>query len=64
MRLEGLGKLEILIHLIGSRTRDLPACRLVPQPLRNVELINYLKAQQVSLRICKLVTNLEAIRFP
>jgi hypothetical protein len=29
MRLEGLGK---FIRLIGSRTRDLPACRIVPRP--------------------------------
>jgi hypothetical protein len=31
---EGLGKLKEFIHLIGSRTRDLPACSIVPQPLR------------------------------
>jgi hypothetical protein len=33
MRLEMLGKLE-KIHLIGTRSRDLPVCSLVPQPLR------------------------------
>jgi hypothetical protein len=32
MRLEGLGKLKKKIHLIGTRTRDLPACSIVPQP--------------------------------
>jgi hypothetical protein len=31
MRLEGLGKLK-KIHLIGTRTRDLPVCIIVPQP--------------------------------
>jgi hypothetical protein len=31
LRLEGLGKLK-KIHLIGTRTRDLPACSIVPQP--------------------------------
>jgi hypothetical protein len=31
MRLEGLGKLK-KIHLIGIRSRDLPACSIVPQP--------------------------------
>jgi hypothetical protein len=31
VRLEGLGKLK-KIHLIGTRTRDLPACSIVPQP--------------------------------
>jgi hypothetical protein len=28
MRLEGLGKLKIFIHLIGSQTHDLPACNI------------------------------------
>jgi hypothetical protein len=31
VRPEGLDK-EKIIHLIGSRTRDLPACSIVPQP--------------------------------
>jgi hypothetical protein len=31
MRLEGLGKLKT-IHLIGTRSRDLPVCSIVPQP--------------------------------
>jgi hypothetical protein len=31
VRLEGLGQLK-KIHLIGTRTRDLPACSIVPQP--------------------------------
>jgi hypothetical protein len=31
VRLEGLGKLK-RIHLIGTRTRDLPDCSIVPQP--------------------------------
>jgi hypothetical protein len=34
MRPEGLGKLKKCIHLIGSRTRDHPACSIVPQALR------------------------------
>jgi hypothetical protein len=33
VRPEGLGKSEKL-HLIGKRSRDLPACSIVPQPLR------------------------------
>jgi hypothetical protein len=33
VRLEGLGKLEKKIHLIGTRTRDIPACIMVPQLL-------------------------------
>jgi hypothetical protein len=32
--LEGLRKLKKFIHLNGSRTRNLPACRIVPQSLR------------------------------
>jgi hypothetical protein len=31
VRLEGLDKLKKLIYLIGSRTRELPACSVVPQ---------------------------------
>jgi hypothetical protein len=31
VRLEGLGQLK-KIHLIGTRTRNLPACSIVPQP--------------------------------
>jgi hypothetical protein len=31
VRLEGLGQLK-KIHLIGTWTRDLPACSIVPQP--------------------------------
>jgi hypothetical protein len=31
---KGLGKLKTFIHLIRSRTRDLPACSVLPQPLR------------------------------
>jgi hypothetical protein len=31
VRLEGLGKLK-KNYLIGTRTRDLPACSIVPQP--------------------------------
>jgi hypothetical protein len=31
VRLEGLGILK-KIHLIGTQTRDLPACSTVPQP--------------------------------
>jgi hypothetical protein len=33
VRLEELGKFKNFIHLIGCRTRDLPACSTVPQAL-------------------------------
>jgi hypothetical protein len=32
VRLEGLRQLKKIIHLIGTRTRDLPVCSIVPQP--------------------------------
>jgi hypothetical protein len=32
MRLEGLYKLKKSNGLIGTRTRDLPACSIAPQP--------------------------------
>jgi hypothetical protein len=31
VRLEGLGKLKKFNDLIGSQTRDLPACSIAPQ---------------------------------
>jgi hypothetical protein len=31
VRLEGLGQLK-KVHLMGTRTRDLPVCSIVPQP--------------------------------
>jgi hypothetical protein len=34
MRLEGLGKLEKIIYLMGFQTRHLPACNVVLQPPR------------------------------
>jgi hypothetical protein len=32
VRLEGLGKLKNINDLIGTRTRDIPVCSIVPQP--------------------------------
>jgi hypothetical protein len=32
VRLEGLGKLKKSNDLIGNRSRDIPACSIVPQP--------------------------------
>jgi hypothetical protein len=32
VRLEGLDKLKKKIHLIGTQSRDLPACSIVPEP--------------------------------
>jgi hypothetical protein len=33
VQLEGLGKFKKINGLIGTRTRDLPACRIATQPL-------------------------------
>jgi hypothetical protein len=35
VRMGGLGKLKKSNDLIGNRTRDLPACSVVPQPTMN-----------------------------
>jgi hypothetical protein len=35
---EGLGKVKKINDLIGSRTRDLPICSIVPQPITNALL--------------------------
>jgi hypothetical protein len=32
MRVERLGKLKNFDNLIGTRTRDIPVCSIVPQP--------------------------------
>jgi hypothetical protein len=58
--LEGLGQLQ-KIHLIGTRSRDLPACNIVPQPttLPRAPLITitmtpiqyiYVEARRLTLR--------------
>jgi hypothetical protein len=47
VRLEGLGQLK-KIHLIGTRTRDLPACSIVPQPTK-LPRENLSKSEYVNL---------------
>jgi hypothetical protein len=44
MRTDILGKLKKLIYLIGSRSRDLPTCSIVLQPLRYRVLPGTVKA--------------------
>jgi hypothetical protein len=34
MQLEGLGQLKRSSNLVGNRTRDLPACSIVPQLIK------------------------------
>jgi hypothetical protein len=40
VRLEGLDKLENFNDIIGNRTRDLPACSIVPQPVHILSTLN------------------------
>jgi hypothetical protein len=48
VRLEGLRKLTKFNYLILSRTRDLPVCNIVPQPIRYAAYtLNY---KQTTLR--------------
>jgi hypothetical protein len=57
VRQEGLGKLK-KIHLVGSSTRDLPACSGVPQPLRysvRLRLICLLTTNGVTRRIARQI---------
>jgi hypothetical protein len=48
VRLDGLGQLK-KIHLIGTRTRDLPVCSIVPQPttLPRAPLGKYMELKQM-----------------
>jgi hypothetical protein len=41
VRLEGLGKFKNFTDLIRNRTRDLPACSIVPQPTMLPRDVNY-----------------------
>jgi hypothetical protein len=40
LRPEGLGKLIKIIHLIGSRTGDLPVCNIAPYLVNNCDFIS------------------------
>jgi hypothetical protein len=52
VRPEGLGKLKKKsIHLIGSQTRDLPACSMVPQLTTPERKMHY-----IDLAVCAVVT--------
>jgi hypothetical protein len=57
VRQGGLGKLKQVIHFIGSRSHDLQACSIVPQPLRyrvnNVLAYTELSFVRLSLRLTK-----------
>jgi hypothetical protein len=59
VRLEGLSKLKEKIRLIGTRTRDLPACSIVPQPttLPSTPNINRTTANVQKVSNCIIVNN-------
>jgi hypothetical protein len=44
VRLEGLCKLIKFIQLIGSRTRDLPACNVVHAPQNRIMFLEAIQA--------------------
>jgi hypothetical protein len=56
MGLEGLGKLKNSTDLIGNRTRDLPACSIVPQQITltlapNIQLVTTLSKRNAKLKV-------------
>jgi hypothetical protein len=51
VRLEGLGKLKKKIHLIVIRTRDLPACSIVPKPTTLPQLDMNLKSYAIVFNV-------------
>jgi hypothetical protein len=61
MRLEGLDKFKTSSDLIWNRTRDLPACNIVPQPttlpLRGESTYNALTLETGQLLLVTLTDN-------
>jgi hypothetical protein len=57
VRLEGLDQLKI--HLIGTRTRDLPACSIVPQPRAPRPVIYYYIISSPLILVMRNKTHLE-----
>jgi hypothetical protein len=47
---QGLRKLITIIHLIGSRTRDLPVCNIADKEELNVELSIYWHIQVLNCK--------------
>jgi hypothetical protein len=64
---EGLGKLIKFLYLIGSRTRDLPSCSVVPQPLRyhapSTDLIGISDTLYKCKSVCHRCTHLSRNRW-
>jgi hypothetical protein len=56
VRVEVLGKLKNVIDLLGSRTRDLPACSIVPhvQELLSQEMYNCCQSKILIIRKSKM----------
>jgi hypothetical protein len=49
--LEGLDSLKISITLMGNRTRDLPTCSIVPQPITLPRIDLEIKKTNVGLSL-------------
>jgi hypothetical protein len=63
VRPEGLGKLE-KIHLIGTRSRDLPACSIVPQPpCHRVPPLSILKIGNSAIKLVE-ISHVEFQQYP
>jgi hypothetical protein len=60
--MEGLDKLKKLIPIIGTRTRDLPACSIVPQPLHYDVLYITLNIGNESILLNKMFKKTKACR--
>jgi hypothetical protein len=67
VRLEGLDKLKNFIHFIGSRTHDLLACSIAPQPSmlpRAHLLILTDENQDVSVRVVGVRARIRTKNLP
>jgi hypothetical protein len=56
VRLEDLGQLKQFNNLIGNRTRDFPACSIVPQQTKQSIYIVYILHPTFELRVSCVVS--------
>jgi hypothetical protein len=63
VRLEGLSKLKKKIHLIGTRSRDLPACTIVSQPTMLLRAPNETKCIIHTYSVCEKSDSLCKVKF-
>jgi hypothetical protein len=62
VRPEGLGNLKI--HLKGSRTRDLPACSVVPRapPQLQITSVFQLYHKRIQINLCNFEVSLMGVQ--